>query len=74
VSEALAAEGAAQTRRQATCHKRWLNGGSVVHCLVEAPDEETLRSVHEEIRLPAHELTELFAPLERWLAVDSVDA
>ncbi len=43
--------------------------GRKVALLVEAPDEETLRTCAGG----AKEVTELFAPAERWMSCDSID-
>jgi hypothetical protein len=50
--------------------KHWLGGdGRTVALLVEAPDEQTLRTCPGN----AKEITELFARAERWLSHDSIE-
>ena len=50
--------------------KHWLgDDGGTVTLLVEAPDEQTLRACAGD----AKEVTELFAPAERWMSYDSIE-
>lgn len=57
------------------CLRYWPGRGSGrVFCLVEAPDRDTLRSVHRDGRLPVPEITELFGNPSRWATADRIDA
>lgn len=57
------------------CLRNWPGRDSGrVFCLVEAPDRDTLRSVHLEARLPAPEITELFGAPSRWATADQIEA
>ena len=51
--------------------KHWTDPeAATLHCLVDAPDEDTLRAGQAASeRLRAQEIVELFAPAEDWLAV-----
>jgi hypothetical protein len=50
--------------------KHWLDSsGGKIGILIEAPDAETILSAHPD----AIELTELHAPVERWLTCDDLD-
>ncbi len=50
--------------------KHWLgDDGGKVALLVEAPDEQTLRGCAGG----ANEVTELFAPAERWMSYDAIE-
>jgi hypothetical protein len=66
--EALGAQGV-------RCLRYWPGRDSGrVFCLVEAPDGDTLRSVHRKAGLPAPEITELFGAPSRWAAADQIEA
>jgi hypothetical protein len=52
------------------CLKHWLSeDGRSIALLVEASDEDALRLSHGG----AKEITELFAPAERWMSSDTVE-
>ncbi len=52
------------------CLKHWVGeDGRNVALLVEAPNEDSLRACDRD----AKELTELFAPAERWVSFDSIE-
>jgi hypothetical protein len=52
------------------CLKHWVDeDGRNVALLVEAPNEDSLRACDRDAR----ELTELFAPAERWMSYDAIE-
>lgn len=68
------AQALADTRSSARdgirCLKHWFSGdGRSIALLVEAPSEAALRLCQGG----AKEITELFAPTERWLSCDTVE-
>lgn len=67
-AEALVQARSAQASRGVRLLKHWLGANGVV-LLVEAPDEQTLRACSSG----AKEITELFAPAERWMSYDSIE-
>lgn len=69
-AEAFVAAWSARAGEGARCRKHWVGeDGRTVALLVEAPDEETLRACDPD----AKEVTELFAPAERWASYDSIE-
>ena len=69
-AEAFVRVRSAQAPRGVRFLKHWFgDDGRKVALPVEAPDKETLRTCAGG----AKEVTELFAPAERWMSCDSID-
>jgi len=74
LAELLVAEDEALRRHGAIAHKHWIDEkAGAVHCLITAPAEDVLLAVQVETGFAAEPPAELFAPLERWLAYDTID-
>jgi hypothetical protein len=69
-AEAFLTSWSARANDGIRCLKHWVGeDGRSVALLVEAPNEDSLRACDRDAR----ELTELFAPAERWLSYDSIE-